>query len=394
MARKFKGIKATPCGNKTIFNFSYNGKRHRITKAIKPSSQGLHRAEQKWFVLNEAIDNGRGDEAIIELFPNSKLAKKIQENNGDYITVEYLLDRYLQVDSVYEIDPTTRSKYKPIILNILIPAFGEIPVTQLKRSDIEDWKARYHTPDKPIVDKTLQNILAPLYTVMKQALQNGVIEKDIFKEWRPRIKALKKDKEDINPFTRIEVQKILNACEGQFKNLIQFAFGSGLRTSELMALRWSDIDFKNKLIKVRAKVVNGIEGPPKTASSIRDVDMLDDAMQALKNQKDFTFETNVRVFHHPKNNIPWKTDKQIRVSYWMPALEAAEVEYRKPYQTRHTYASHLLTVGVDPSYIAKSMGHSDWFSIRKHYATWIKDSNNGVQDKINAHKALNGQEYL
>ncbi len=53
------------------------------------------------------------------------------------------------------------------------------------------------------------------------------------------------------PFNAGEIERILNELEGQEKNLIQFAFWSGLRTSELIALRWQDIDLINNSIFVR-----------------------------------------------------------------------------------------------------------------------------------------------
>ncbi|MGH9168431.1 MAG: site-specific integrase, partial [Acidimicrobiia bacterium] len=45
--------------------------------------------------------------------------------------------------------------------------------------------------------------------------------------------------------------------------------------------------------------------------------------------------------------------------------------YRYPYQTRHTYASLMLSAGEDPTYIAAQMGHRDWAMIRRVYARWM-----------------------
>jgi len=43
------------------------------------------------------------------------------------------------------------------------------------------------------------------------------------------------------------------------------------------------------------------------------------------------------------------------------------LRYRNLYQTRHTYASILLTAGEDPMWVAQQMGHKDWGMIRKIY---------------------------
>src|SRR5262245_64719659 len=56
---------------------------------------------------------------------------------------------------------------------------------------------------------------------------------------------------------------------------------------------------------------------------------------------------------------------------WAPALRRAGVRYRKPYQTRHTYASMALMAGESPMWVAKQMGHTDWSLTAKRYARWI-----------------------
>src|SRR5438874_4124793 len=56
---------------------------------------------------------------------------------------------------------------------------------------------------------------------------------------------------------------------------------------------------------------------------------------------------------------------------WIPALKKAGVRYRKPYQTRHTYASMMLMAGENPMWVAKQMGHTDWSLTAKRYSRWI-----------------------
>jgi integrase len=55
-------------------------------------------------------------------------------------------------------------------------------------------------------------------------------------------------------------------------------------------------------------------------------------------------------------------------------LRLAGVRYRRPYQTRHTYASMMLTAGESPMWVAQQMGHRDWGMIRRIYGRWISDA--------------------
>ena len=56
--------------------------------------------------------------------------------------------------------------------------------------------------------------------------------------------------------------------------------------------------------------------------------------------------------------------------------------YRYPYQTRHTYASTLLSAGENPMWVAQQMGHADWGMIRKVYGRWIPEVDPAAGDKI------------
>lgn len=56
---------------------------------------------------------------------------------------------------------------------------------------------------------------------------------------------------------------------------------------------------------------------------------------------------------------------------WVPAMKKAGVRYRRPYQTRHTYASMMLSAGEHPMWVAKQLGHTDWTMIARVYGRWM-----------------------
>jgi len=114
----------------------------------------------------------------------------------------------------------------------------------------------------------------------------------------------------------------------------------------------------------------------------RDVLILPLAGEALERQKEFTLSIGGRVFHNNQTNKPWVTDGQIRKIGWIPALKTAGVLYRNPYQTRHTYASMLLSAGENPMWVAQQMGHADWGMIRKRYGRWIPSVDTSAGSRI------------
>lgn len=192
-------------------------------------------------------------------------------------------------------------------------------------------------------------------------------------------------KEDPDPFTPEERNALLAACDHpQLRNLFQFAFWSGLRTGELIALEWGDIDWHRNLVRVcRASVRKQVKAP-KTKAGIRDVLLLAPALEALQSQRAFTELKSARVFENPRTGTPWETDGQIRKTAWQRIIKRARVRYRYPYQTRHTYASTLLSTGENPMWVASQMGHADWGMIRERYGRWIPAVDAQAGGKISA----------
>ena len=152
--------------------------------------------------------------------------------------------------------------------------------------------------------------------------------------------------------------------------MVTFGFWTGLRTSELIALEWGDVDWNRETAFIRRARVAKV---PKTRAGIREVKLLPPALAALKQQQQFTYLAGKEVFHNPRINEPWTGDGPFRKTAWVPALRKAGVRYRYPYQMRHTYASTLLSAGENPMWVASQMGHKDWSMIIRTYGRWIPE---------------------
>jgi len=99
------------------------------------------------------------------------------------------------------------------------------------------------------------------------------------------------------------------------------------------------------------------------------------------------------VFHNPLTNAPWETSQQLRRTAWMPLLKRAGVRYRNPYQTRHTYASMMISQGENIMWLSKQMGHADAEVTLRKYARWVPDTTTkgGYQTRHNWHAYLEEQ---
>jgi len=369
MGREGTGVKAASETSIEI-TFTYRGKRCRERIKLAPTPANLKRATQHRAAILDAIVKGTFDYRVT--FPDSPRAALFVERQGEVTTVEKYLDDWLERQRTH-LKASTYDGYRKVIINHLSPGLGMYILSDLKRTQIKDWCARQKT-----TNKTLRNRLSVLRAALGDAVQDELIEANPLYGWQWRSKEAPSD-DDVDPFTAEEQRAILDQLQGQERNLFQFAFWTGMRTSELIALQWGDIDWHRGTVEVRraltrAAIVQKSEGEtPKTRAGRRHIKLLAPAIEALQAQKAFTLLSNEYIFKNPRTGKRWSGDLVIREA-WKRALTLTKVRYRRPYQTRHTFASMMLTAGESPMWVAQQMGHKDWTMIARVYGKWIKDA--------------------
>ncbi len=356
-------------GNTLRITFYYRNVQCREMLKLEATASNIKYAERLRGEIMNAI--ARGTFSYADYFPNSRLARRFGHVRTN-VTVGELLNEFLEQTKA-TCEWSTYLGYKKICDMHLIPNFGTIAIQDLKPTVIRQW-----VRGLKVTSKTVSNILIPLRAVIDQALNDDSIKSNPLDKIviaKLLCKASSKSDFKVDPFDKNEIQAIVNAAhDEQIKHLFQFAFFTGLRTSELIALEWDDIDWINGVVHVvRAVVKKRVKGT-KTEAGERDVLLLPPALAALKGQKPYTFMIGKRVFHNPRTSQPWETDHQIRRTAWIYALKKAGVRYRNPYQTRHTYASMMLSGGENMMWVATQMGHTDIQMVMKTYGKWIPDT--------------------
>lgn len=365
--RKRTGVVAVSRSSIQI-SFTYKGVNCRERLKLQPTAANLKRAEQHRAAILHAIERGSFDYAVT--FPESLNRFKFCETKGAGYPLENWLEKWLD-DQKPHIKASTWEDYRKIVYNTLIPALGTIQLSELKRADIRDWCKK-----QECTNKRLANVQSVLRTALQAALDDDLIDTNPLYGWKFERKEAPKPEDDVDPFDAGEQAEIIQACtDPQHKNLFQFAFWSGLRTSELVALEWGDIDWRRGFIRVSRALTTAAEEPEttKTRRGTRDVKLLQPALDALLEQKPHSFMKGDVVFLNPNTGKRWNGDQSIR-NAWASILKRAKVRYRRPYQTRHTYASMMLTAGESPIWLAGQMGHADTTMIFRNYGRWIPDA--------------------
>jgi integrase len=364
MGRDGTGVKKATESSIQI-EFTYKGIRCRERIKLKPTAANLKKCERHRESIIYAIENDTFDYSVT--FPDSKARFKFSEQTA--LTAGEWLRMWLNKKEPM-IKSSTWTGYYKIIKNQLIPAFGTIPLAELKKKDVRQWCETLTCSNKRIA-----NIISPLRDALQHAYDDELINDNPLYNFRFK-RAEKPKVSDIDPFTAEEQHSILSVLDGQAKNLIKFAFWTGLRTSELIAIEWQDVDFIKEVIKINRARTQAASKPEttKTKAGEREVKLLPPALDAIFDQKKYTFLEGKQIFYNPRTDKPWTGDQPIRRTLWQPALKLAGVRYRRPYQTRHSYASYLLSSGENIAWISNQLGHSNVLVTAKVYARFMADA--------------------
>lgn len=377
MGREGTGVAAASETSIQI-TFQYRGERCREKIALKPTPANLKRATQFRAAVLHSISIGTFDYATT--FPSSKRAKKFAVVPGQAETVEKTLSDWLAKQKK-QLKASTYDGYRKVVENLVIPEFGAKMLADWSRKDVKDWLS-----ERQCSNKRLSNIQSVIRAALTEAVEDRILEQNFMLDWCYQNKAQVKEDDDVDPFSKEEQALILDACDPAMRVQAQFFLWTGLRTSELVALNESDIDYARMVVSVRKATTTAAKGEiedTKTKSGKREVKLLGPALTALQSRKLASIAPNAPLFLNPYTGERWTGDQQIRDA-WVRILKKAGVRYRRPYQTRHTYASMMLSAGEHPMWVAQQMGHSNWAMISKIYGKWIPSANPDAGSKAEA----------
>lgn len=362
--RHYDGVRKASASSIEI-DFYYEGARCRERLRLQPTPANMKKAARHRAAIIEAIDQGVFDYSIT--FPRSKNAKKFMRQDR----MDNYLRQWLERKEP-AIKASTFNDYCKIVEGQLIPIFGTLLLGEFKRKHAREFAAA-----KTCSNKRIANILSVLRSALDDAVYDELIDANPIAGWHyQRQDEIKKGKPD--PFTREEQNAILVHLSPSGRPIIEFAFWSGLRTSELVALEWNDINMQKCTCRIERALTQAAKGrmeTTKTAAGTRTIDLLPRAISALKDQYEISgHHISGRVFLNPRTGEPWNGDQAIRKTLWQPALISANVRYRRPYQTRHTYASMMVSAGEPLAWVSRQMGHSDVIITAKVYSQWIPRS--------------------
>jgi integrase len=344
----------------------------RTERKIGPTSAHKRQAEEAAAKINAALDARK----------HGIVLPKAEEDAGSRLPAfREFASRYFVEDTAH-LAETTRHDL-PGYLRELVGCFGNQRLDELTVPTLRDWWNRSILQGGRSV-ATGRHYLSVLASVLNYAVELELLATSPVPAFREHLKRRQRTQQaragaarHIRPIERPEdYDRLVEAAspEGlEARALVLLMLDGGLRLGEALAVRWGKIhwgideeDIGRRLLIDGARSRGGKLGPPKSGRS-REVALSRRLRRALLELYRARFEPGPEAFVvgaiEPGN---------FRNREWRRMLERAGIGHRAMKDLRDTFASHLLSAGVQLGYVSVELGHADVAVTARHYARWVR----------------------
>lgn len=282
----------------------------------------------------------------------------IKENFSDYTLREYgnlVLD--LTSDNRREhVQNTIKRVFKRICdFKMTDKKFGELLISDIRSTHIMKWQR-----ECGLASQSIATNRAYLNIVLQTAMNDDLIRKNPVPLVRlPRRVGVR----ERVFFSEDEIKQIIGSAKGQLKNYLQVACFTGMRGSELIALKWDDIDFEKEVVRVDTRIVCGVEDETKSRK-IRFVPMFKQTKEALLCQRQFS---GLREYVFIKGNGEHYSGHETLRESFQKLLLDNNIRRGTIHDLRRSFNTMLKQHGYPQDWILDIMGHMDNDVNRNHY---------------------------
>jgi integrase len=272
---------------------------------------------------------------------------------------------------------STRNGYECNLRKWVVPRWNAHPTATLKAGEVELWLRSL--PLSKASCAKIRNLMSMLFN---HGVRHGICDGNPIRLVR---QGAKRKKIPI-VLTPDEVRRLIEALPLRERTLVLMAVGTGLRMSELFALKWGDVHFDRHEISVTRSIVFQVVGPCKTEASQRPIPMdgcLAHALEVWRAQSHYGAESDW-VFASVKlrGRLPFWGQPIMR-KIIRPVAIRLGISGRLGWHTfRHTYSTLLRATGADVKVMQELLRHASARVTLDTYTQAITDKKRRAQTKV------------
>jgi integrase len=363
---------------------------------IKEKSKGvfLVRIESRKSGIRETLFSRtvRGKRSDADKLLTEKLAEL---DKGTFVvdskqTLNEYLDFWLEKVAKSRVRANTFEGYKRMLDLNVKPLLGERRLSSIKPSDIQTIYTAIL--ERGLSARSVEHTNAVLSSALKQAVKLQILNSnpcaavDLPQKKRAEMKAMSPE----------QAAQFLKVAKEDVRGIIlTFALITGMRPSEYLALRWSDLDLRKGAATVQRAVTlisgGGFRfGETKTKRSRRTIPLPQTLVKDLQKYRVAQLEHKLKLGEAYQDlDLVFATElgtpiayKNLDFRHFKPTLKRAGLEGFRLYDLRHTCATLLLSAGENPKVVAERLGHSSIVLTLDTYSHVLPDMQQAATEKL------------
>jgi integrase len=325
-----------------------------------------------------------------------------QLDNGTFIkpgktTLGEYLERWLKDYCQANLAPTTAQTYQFFVERHIKPTLGSTLLTQLRPEHLQ--RLYRDKLSGGLGNRSVKYIHTTLHKALKSAVRLGMIARNP----ADAVDTPRLERPEIQVMNGFDIATLLDAArETPYFTLFHTALFTGMRRSELLALRWSDLDLLLCQVSVNRSlhVLRGgkvVFRSPKTAKARRTIALSPSTVSVLREHREK--QTQECVFL----GVPLNDDDLVFsqldgkpllpdtiTHVWRRLVRRIGLEDIRFHDLRHTHASLMLKAGVHPKVVQERLGHASieiTLDVYSHLVPGLQEAAAQRFDDIVNHKA-------
>lgn len=284
--------------------------------------------------------------------------------SGAQTTLELFLSHWLESIQL-SLRPGTFYQYEMTCRKHVVPTLGSVRLKDLQPDRIQ--KLYIQKTQEGCGVRTIKMIHSVLHSSLKMAVKHGMLSRNPADAVTPP----RYEHEEMQFYDESQVNQFLFAAKGNRNEALYYlAVTTGLRQSELLGLKWSDLDWVKKTLTVQRQLRRGFRNndyftAPKTKAGKRTIKLGEKAIEILHEHWDVQTEERRLAGNRWKENdliftssIGTPMDQHNLYRVFREFITSIGLPSIRFHDLRHTAATLMLNHGIAPIIVSKRLGHS------------------------------------